>query len=75
MKGPDVREEMEEAGKALHTLGKTTLDVKQFRLPEEMGTRSSPADEKAGSYAQGFAESRDTGQTTIGLTKLVLYKK
>ncbi|MBA4549981.1 16S rRNA (guanine(527)-N(7))-methyltransferase RsmG [Thermoactinomyces intermedius] len=40
MKGPDVKEEMEEAGKALHTLGKTTLEVKQFRLPEEMGTRS-----------------------------------
>ena len=40
MKGPDVKEEMEEASKALHTLGKTTLELKQLHLPEEMGTRS-----------------------------------
>lgn len=39
MKGPQVEEEMKEAKKALHVLGKTTLEKNSFMLPEGMGTR------------------------------------
>lgn len=39
MKGPQVDEEIQEAQKALHVLGKTTCEKKLFTLPEEMGTR------------------------------------
>lgn len=39
MKGTDVSEEMEEARPALNILGKTTLEVTSFELPENRGAR------------------------------------
>lgn len=40
MKGTDVSEEMEEARQALNILGKTTLEVTSFALPENRGGRN-----------------------------------
>jgi 16S rRNA (guanine527-N7)-methyltransferase len=40
MKGPAVEEEMHEAKRALHVLGKTTLEQVTFELPEGMGMRN-----------------------------------
>lgn len=39
MKGPQVDEEIQEAKRALHILGKTTCEKVLFTLPEEMGSR------------------------------------
>ncbi|MFC7440163.1 16S rRNA (guanine(527)-N(7))-methyltransferase RsmG [Laceyella putida] len=40
MKGPSVEEEINEAKRALHILGKTTCQRKEFLLPDEMGKRN-----------------------------------
>ncbi|AUS10300.1 16S rRNA (guanine(527)-N(7))-methyltransferase RsmG [Laceyella sacchari] len=40
MKGPSAEEEMKEAKRALHVLGKTTCQRKELVLPEAMGTRN-----------------------------------
>lgn len=40
MKGPHVSEEINEAKRALHVLGKASVVSKQLELPDQMGTRN-----------------------------------